>query len=158
MFSKSEDRDAAFPTGKGSGVPSIISADLKITGELISDGDIQFNGILVGDVKSGSLTIGDTARIEGKISAKEVRVSGQVIGEVMADSVALNKGARVSGDIIHEILAVEPGADVEGQFRRREAPRLKAVPAGSVDAAGQSTAGGADKPSGKGASSEPSPA
>jgi len=145
MFSKPEDRDAAFSNGKGSGVPSIISADLKIIGDLISDGDIQLNGILVGDVQSGSLTIGETARVEGKISAKELRVSGEVVGEVTAGSVALSKGARVSGDIVHESLAIEPGADVEGHIRRQEAPRLKAVATGPQDVSSESKANGPGK-------------
>jgi cytoskeletal protein CcmA (bactofilin family) len=128
MFSKSEDRDAAFSNGNSSGVPSIISADLKITGDLISDGDIQLNGTLVGDVKSGLLTIGESANVEGKVSAKEIRISGQVTGEVMAEDVTLTKSARINGDIIHENLAIESGADVEGHLRRQQTPKLKAVP------------------------------
>ena len=154
MFSKPEDRDAAFSNGKGSGVPSIISADLKITGDLISDGDIQLNGILVGNVKSDSLTIGETARVEGKISAKELRVSGEVIGEVTAGNVALSKGARVNGDITHESLAIEPGADVEGHIRRQEAPRLKAVATTSQDVSSETKANGSAKP---GTSAKPEP-
>ena len=129
MFSKPEDRDAAFSaTGKGSGVPSIISADLKITGDLFSDGDIQLNGTLVGDIKTGSLTIGETAHVEGKVSAKEIRISGEVTGEVMAEDVTLTKSARITGDIIHGKLSIESGADVEGHLRRQQAPKLKAVP------------------------------
>ena len=136
MFSKPEDRDAAFSTnGKGSGVPSIISPDLKITGDLISDGDIQLNGTLVGDIKTGSLTIGESAHVEGKVSAKEIRISGQVTGEVMAADVTLTKSAKISGDIIHENLTIETGADVEGHFRRQQGPKLKAVPAPSAGSA-----------------------
>ncbi len=148
MFSKSEDRDAAFSvSGNGRGVPSIISADLKITGDLFSDGDIQLNGILVGDVKSGSLTIGETARVEGKISARELRVSGEVVGEVTAGNVALSKSARVNGDIIHESLAIEPGADVEGHIRRQETPpKLKAVATTPRDVSSESKANGSGKP------------
>lgn len=133
MFSKPEDRDASFSaTGKGGGVPSIISADLKITGDLISDGDIQLNGTLVGDIKTGSLTIGESAHVEGKVSAKEIRISGEVTGEVMAEDVTLTKSARITGDIIHESLSIESGADVEGHLRRQNAPKLKAVPMASV--------------------------
>ncbi len=136
MFSKPEDRDAAFsPTGKGSGVPSIISADLRITGDLISDGDIQLNGTLVGDIKTGSLTIGESAHVEGKVAAKEIRISGHVTGEVLAEDVTLTKSARINGDIIHENLSVESGADVEGHFRRQQAPKLKAVPTPSAGSA-----------------------
>jgi cytoskeletal protein CcmA (bactofilin family) len=149
MFSKSEGRDASFSvSGNGGGVPSIISADLKITGELISEGDIQLNGTLVGDVRSGSLTIGETAHVEGKISARELRVSGEVVGEVNAGEVALTKSARINGDIVHESLAIEPGADVEGHLRRQNAPKLKAVATASEETSGEVKANGSGESSG----------
>ena len=157
MFSKPEDRDAAFSTsGKSSGVPSIISADLKITGDLISDGDIQLNGTLVGDIKTGSLTIGESAQVEGKVSAKEIRISGHVTGEVMAEDVTLTKSARINGDIIHENLSIESGADVEGHFRRQQGPKLKAVPASSTGSSKSESNGAAKSQNGSGSQSEPS--
>jgi len=156
MFSKPEDRDAAFSaTGKGSGVPSIISADLKITGDLISDGDIQLNGTLVGDIKTGSLTIGESAHVEGKVSAKEIRISGEVTGEVMAEDVTLTKSAKINGDIIHENLSIESGADVEGNFRRQQAPKLQAVPAPSTGSLKTDSNGSAKPHNGSGPKAEP---
>ena len=152
MFSKTEDRDAAFSSGKGRGVPSIISPDLKITGDLISDGDIQLNGTLVGDIKSGSLTIGETAHVDGKIAAREIRISGQVHGEVTADDVTLTKSAKIYGDIIHENLAIESGADVEGHLRR-QAPKLKAVPTASMEDSKAGVNGSDKAPNGDGSKS-----
>lgn len=149
MFSRPEDRDAAFSSGKGSGVPSIISADLKITGDLISDGDIQLNGTLVGDIKSGSVTIGESAQVEGKVLAREIRISGQVTGEVTAEDVTLTKSARINGDIIHENLSIESGADVEGHLRRQQTPKLKAVPT-APSAEPRAGANGSGKPNGAG--------
>src|SRR3546814_1266085 len=46
------------------GVPSIISADLRITGNLKSDGDIQVDGHVEGDIDSATLTVGEGARSE----------------------------------------------------------------------------------------------
>jgi cytoskeletal protein CcmA (bactofilin family) len=150
MFSKPEDRDAAFSNGRRSGVPSIISPDLKITGDLISDGDIQLNGTLVGDIKTGSLTIGESAHVEGKVLAREIRISGQVTGEVTAEDVTLTKSARINGDIIHENLAIESGADVEGHLRRQQAPRLKAVPTASSEESKAGANGSGKSPNGAG--------
>jgi len=105
---------------KGVAVPSIISADLKITGNLTSSGDIQVDGAVEGDISSRTLTVGEDAHIDGSIVAESVRVCGQVSGEVRATSVTLAKTARVKGDIAHQSLSIEAGAYIEGNIRRLE--------------------------------------
>ena len=51
-------------------VPSIISADLTVTGTLVSNGDIQIDGMVDGDVRSVGLVIGEKAEIHGEIWPK----------------------------------------------------------------------------------------
>lgn len=104
-----------------SGVPSIISADLRITGNLKSDGDIQVDGHIEGDIDSATLTVGEGAHVKGHISCESVRVCGTVDGAVKAKSVVMAKTARVIGDIIHDSLAIEAGAFIEGNIKRLEA-------------------------------------
>ena len=119
----------ATPTGtngangdsaKLTGIPSIISPDLKIVGDLKSHGDIQIDGTIEGDINSRLLTVGEQATVEGCIVADTVRISGTVLGQVKAKTVHLDKKARVTGDITHEILTMEAGAFFEGQVRRIE--------------------------------------
>ena len=116
----------ATPTGangdsaKITGVPSIISPDLKIIGDLKSNGDIQIDGRIEGDINSRFLTVGEQATVEGCIVADTVRISGTVLGQVKAKTVHLDKKARVTGDITHETLTMEAGAFFEGQVRRME--------------------------------------
>lgn len=102
------------------GVPSIISADLRITGNLKSDGDIQVDGHVEGDIDSATLTVGEGAHVKGHISCESVRVCGTVDGAVKAKSVVMAKTARVIGDIIHDSLAIEAGAFIEGNIKRLE--------------------------------------
>ena len=117
---------AATPIGangdsaKTTGVPSIISPDLKIVGDLKSNGDIQIDGTIEGDINSRLLTVGEQATVEGSIVADTVRISGTVRGQVKAKTVHLDKKARVTGDITHETLTMEAGAFFEGQVRRME--------------------------------------
>jgi cytoskeletal protein CcmA (bactofilin family) len=105
---------------KGAAVPSIISADLKIVGNLTSSGDIQVDGTVEGDISSRTLTVGEEAHIDGSIVAESVRVCGNVSGEVKATSVILAKTGRVQGDIAHQSLSIEAGAYIEGNIRRLE--------------------------------------
>ena len=103
---------------KSSGMPSIISADLKVIGNLQCAGDIQIEGTVEGDIHSQSVTVGEGAHVSGSIHGDTVRVSGAVQGEIEANSVTLAKSARVNGDVIHKILSIEAGAFLEGNCRR----------------------------------------
>jgi cytoskeletal protein CcmA (bactofilin family) len=127
-----------------SGVPSIISADLRITGNLKSDGDIQVDGHVEGDIDSATLTVGEGAHVKGHISCESVRVCGTVDGAVKAKSVVMAKTARVIGDIIHDSLAIEAGAFIEGNIKRLEgagrASTVSSAPASSSPSTSSSAA------------------
>jgi cytoskeletal protein CcmA (bactofilin family) len=103
-----------------SSTPSIISADLHVVGDLVSNGDIQVDGEIEGDIQSRTVTIGATAHVRGSVSAETVRVCGSVTGQIRGNTVSLDRTARVSGDILHASLAIEPGAFLEGHCRRIE--------------------------------------
>ena len=102
--------------------PSIISADMVITGTLISTGDIQIDGRVEGDVRSVGLVIGDKAEIHGEIFAEDVTVRGKVMGRIRARKVLLAATSHVEGDILHEAFAVESGAFFEGNCRHSDNP------------------------------------
>ena len=98
--------------------PSIIGADLKIVGDLSSDGEIQIDGAVDGDIRTKSLLVGETARIKGEIVADTVFVHGSISGQIKSREVNLAKTAHVVGDILHENLAIETGAFLEGRCKR----------------------------------------
>ena len=150
MFSKASDPSpSAAPAGasqgnkRGAGVPSIISADLKIVGDLTSSGDIQIDGTVQGNVTSRSLTIGDGAEVHGAVVAELVHVYGAVTGTVSANSVVLATSAKIDGDIAQQTLSMEAGASLAGQISRLAKP-IGAQAAGSG-------LGAADKPGAPGA-------
>lgn len=119
MFSKGDKTMAqAKTTVKKDGAPSIISANLHIVGDLNTDGEIQVDGTVDGDVKSNSLTIGTNATVNGEITADSVIVRGAVNGRIKAETVHLTESAKVNGDIWHQSLAVESGAHLEGHCKR----------------------------------------
>jgi cytoskeletal protein CcmA (bactofilin family) len=129
MFSKGNKQTAATTpepkTVLKSGIPSIISADMKIIGAVESAGDIQIDGVIEGDVSSRTLTVSDTATVRGSISADTIRVAGTVKGGINAKSVTLTRSAKVEGDILHQALAIESGANFEGQCRRMDGERIE---------------------------------
>lgn len=98
--------------------PSIISADLRIFGDLNSDGEIQVDGTVDGDIRTKVLLVGEGAHIKGEIVAETVHVHGAVSGQIKSHTVNLAKTAHVVGDILHEDLSIETGAFLEGHCKR----------------------------------------
>ena len=108
-------------------VPSIISADLRINGDLVCSGDVQVDGWVEGDIQSRNIVIGEGATVHGALQAETVRICGLVKGEIKADSVVLEKSAKVTGDVLHKTLAIEQGAQLEGMCKRLDAPGVAQV-------------------------------
>ena len=98
--------------------PSIVSSNLKIVGDMESDGDIQIDGHVDGDIRTDKLTIGEQAVVNGCVRAEEVMVSGTVNGAIEAGIVKLYSTAKVTGDVSHETLAIEAGAFIQGLCKR----------------------------------------
>ena len=117
MFSKNNKRPTT-PDQAPQAPPSIISSDLNIVGDLLSEGEIQIDGTVNGDIRTRALVIGETATVSGEIVADAVRVLGKVNGQIKAKVVKLAASAHVIGDILHEDLSIETGAFLEGHCKR----------------------------------------
>lgn len=100
--------------------PSIISAGLTVAGDLNSDGEIQVDGRVEGDIRCTSLVIGVAGEVVGEVRTSSMRLHGQLTGQVFAESVFMAATARMIGDIHHQSLAIEPGAYLQGMCRRSD--------------------------------------
>ena len=148
---------------------SVLSADLTITGNIKTTGDINIEGNLEGDIRAHLLTVGEGATVKGECIADDVVVNGRVIGKVRGLKVRLTSTARVEGDIIHKTIAIESGAHFEGSVQRQDDPLTgagssaarQATPAAASPAQGGSAApkpAGAPKPAQASAPQAPRPA
>ena len=133
MFSKTskttQTTKSGNPVAEKKGGLSIINADLRVTGDLISESDVQVDGSVNGDIRTRTLTIGQHGEVRGEIVADKIRICGAVIGQVRARDVSLSETARMIGDILHESLSIEPGAHMS------EEGGLTVIQAGQVVAA-----------------------
>lgn len=109
-------------SGRGGGVPSLISGDMIIKGAIESDGEVQFDGEIDGDIRAKGLVIGEGAKVSGEVIAEKVRVSGTVEGTIRGVDVELASGALVKGDITHTSLSIESGARFDGNCRHSDDP------------------------------------
>ena len=99
-------------------VPSIIGEDLTIRGNVTSKGELQVDGEIEGDIRCGSLLLGDKAHVRGGVVAEDVVVRGHIVGSIAA----LQGQCHVEGDILSQTLAIEQGAYFEGKSRRSDNP------------------------------------
>ena len=128
MFSKTTAKDNATgePVASRKIAPSVISSDVNLLGNIISDGLIDFDGNIHGNIQCHTLVIRKDARIHGEVKADSVQVAGSVKGTIEARNVVLQDGADVEGTIMHEQISVEEGATVDGKLKKvSKAPAIE---------------------------------
>lgn len=121
MFKKTKEPSGESPSTPSTSrkiAPSVISSDVNLLGNLISDGLIDFDGNIHGNIQCHTLVIRKQARIHGEIKADSVQVGGTVKGSIEARSVVLQSGAEVEGTIMHEQITVEEGATIDGKLKK----------------------------------------
>jgi cytoskeletal protein CcmA (bactofilin family) len=128
---------------------SIIANGVRIKGSIEAEGaELQIDGEIEGNVRGGSLTVGDTGLVKGDIVAESVLVNGRVEGSLRARKIQLAKNAHVLGDIVHQSLAVEMGAVFEGQCRYLQDPLKDSgsgiAPAGALGAPSAAPSGNSE--------------
>ncbi|MBE0456165.1 polymer-forming cytoskeletal protein [Pseudoalteromonas sp. KG3] len=99
--------------------PSIISEDVRLTGSLVSQGEVQLDGRIDGDVRVNHLVIGNTGCVEGSVVAESVIVKGKIIGSLNASKVVIERSAQVHGDVYQDTLSIDAGAIIEGNLKQR---------------------------------------
>ena len=134
MFSKQNGSSSAAPAASApkkasaapapqrmSSAPSLLGRDLIITGDIKTDGEVQIDGRLDGNLTAGTVTIGEQGAVNGKIIATNVHVRGKVTGKVDANVVELTDTANVQADLIQDQLMIANGAFFDGKCARKSA-------------------------------------
>lgn len=109
---------------------TVIAHGVRIEGEFISQGDVLIEGELNGVLKTMSdLRVGESSKIQADVSAKNAVIAGSVSGNILIEGrLELLATASIQGDVIAQILAVNAGAQVNGQITmgaaaKREKPQ-----------------------------------
>lgn len=123
MFNKTAEPTAApqRPAGAASSNRSVLAADLKINGEISSTGTIEVMGEIEGTISARGLLIGSEGSMKGSVSAETVEVRGRLEGRVSTQAFTLRSAAMVTADVNYEVLVIESGAQIEGNFTRPKA-------------------------------------
>jgi len=109
--------DTPMPTRTPSAASrSVLAGDLKIKGDVTSDGTIEVLGEVDGKITARALIVGAEGRVKGAVSAETVEVRGRLDGKISCVSLTLRAAATVKADSSYSTLVIESGAQVEGHF------------------------------------------
>lgn len=94
---------------------SHLSNDVVIEGTLNCTEDLSFEGTMKGDIVSkGSVTLGPTAQVNGKIVAETALIEGSIDGAADLNSCRVMSGASLKGHIKVNNIKFEEGAALNG--------------------------------------------
>ena len=97
---------------------STLGAGMVVTGNITGAGSVQILGNVTGDIQASHLVIGEGARVEGKVTAKETIIEGVFKGTVQSDTVKLRGSAQVDGEIFNRSMTIDENVRFEGISRR----------------------------------------
>ncbi|MDB3892141.1 polymer-forming cytoskeletal protein [Alphaproteobacteria bacterium] len=112
MFDNNRKSNEEAPTA------SLIDKDMRITGSVVSAGDIILAGVLDGEINCRNLVVADNGRLNGTINSQNTEICGEVIGDIVGDKLQIRSTGRFEGAIKVEGIEVEAGADVTAKFKK----------------------------------------
>ena len=101
---------------------SIISAGMRITGDIETSGTLKIDGRIEGSVVGArQVLLGRNGSVHGNVHAGEVVIGGLVDGAIVAgERLELQGSAVVTGDIDTKSIVVLEGARINGAVRMQE--------------------------------------
>ena len=98
---------------------NVLAEGIEIIGTIKFQNDMIIDGNVDGEIKSesGTVTIGENARIKGDVRAGEVKMFGRVEGSIHSERCELKANSKLEGDIITKSLKMEEGALLSGKMQ-----------------------------------------
>ncbi len=113
---------------------AMIGPSIEIKGTVTGNENLIIDGTVEGSVSlpDNDLTIGETGKVTADLSAKNVKVEGQVTGDITgSEKVVISKAGRVRGNIVAPRVTLEDGAKFKGSIDMH--PGEPAKPAAKVE-------------------------
>jgi cytoskeletal protein CcmA (bactofilin family) len=99
------------------GFETVLGANCAMEGVLRSRANVRLDGTFTGTLEiEGNVLVGETAKINADIDAKNISIAGAVRGNVTGKKVQLLRTGRIWGDIRALALTTEEGAFIDGKI------------------------------------------
>ena len=133
----------------------MIGNGIVISGDVTADTDLKVEGLIQGRAieSSQDVEIGEAGRVKANISARNVKIGGEVSGDVAAqEKITITRTGKVQGNLVAPRVQLEDGALFRGSIEmnpapavEKPAPAAKSKPAEKPAAAASASSGGARK-------------
>ncbi|MDX1708226.1 MAG: polymer-forming cytoskeletal protein [Desulfobacterales bacterium] len=114
---------------------TIIGKNITIEGHIRGDEHLVIEGSMKGNIEMArhDFSVGSNGRVEGEINAQNVRISGQMIGNIKTQGkVEITKEADFMGDIRAKGISIEDGAYFKGSIELAQEPHRKTMLTGKT--------------------------
>ena len=126
MFSPPITRNESGTMKQDKIAPSLLSANLRIRGHIITEGAVHIDGVVEGNIRAHSVTTGEHSQVNGEIAGDDVTIKGRTKGIIRAHSIHLCKGCQVRSDLYSQTLAIEHGSGFHGAVHQEKNPLAEA--------------------------------
>ena len=125
MFSKSSGGSTSPPTSEE--ISAYLGKETVFEGKMTFEGVFRLDGKFEGEIfESGTLVVGETAIVKGKILLNMIIINGLVEGDVHAKSrVEIHSTGKVYGTLFTPILIISEGGILEGNCKMKGSPDKK---------------------------------
>lgn len=97
---------------------SVLADDLQIEGNIVAQGVLEFGGTITGDLTADAIILTPTARVKGRVRARQLMIEGELHGAATAVNITLKHSARVQANFAYGQLDIASGAQIDGQLTR----------------------------------------
>ncbi len=99
------------------GFETVLGANSIMEGTLRSSANVRLDGTFSGTLEiTGNILVGETAKINADINARNISIAGAVRGNISGKKVQLLRTGRIWGDISAGALTTEEGAFIDGKI------------------------------------------
>jgi cytoskeletal protein CcmA (bactofilin family) len=103
------------------GTFSFLEKETVIEGKMNFVGEFRLDGKFEGEIFGGTLIIGETGVIKGKIRINTIVINGLVEGEVYAKGrVEIHSTGKFYGDLLTQTIVIAEGGIFEGHCKMKE--------------------------------------
>lgn len=117
--------------------PSFLAADLEVTGDIRHAGTLVVQAKVHGNIRAAALTLQQGAEVIGDVEALEAKIYGAVQGSAFIEEVTVGTTGQVIGSLQYNTLAVEAGAILDAEIRKMAPVEVASAEPGPAELAAQ---------------------
>jgi cytoskeletal protein CcmA (bactofilin family) len=119
LFSTPQEERPRPAVQRGEPGLSIIASGMRVEGELITDGVVKIEGMVVGSIRAEQqVLVAKGGTVDGDVYTQEAILGGEVRGAIYASQrVEVQATSVVHGDIATQRIMVHEGGEVNGRVK-----------------------------------------